>query len=70
MRMGATLSNEAVAQCRTRNGAERTRLQSHARHEHCRHQTAPGGNPGVKPYCDGHRVTVQVTQRGPSLRPG
>jgi hypothetical protein len=70
MRMGATLSNEAVAQCRTRNGAERTRLQSHARHERCRHQTAPGGNPGVKPYCDGHRVTVQVTQHGPSLRPG
>src|SRR5215204_656862 len=42
------LSNEAVAQCRDRNGAERTRLQPHARNEHRRHQAAPGGNPGVK----------------------
>ena len=60
-----TLSNEAVAQCRDRNGAERTRLQPHARNEHRRHQAAPGGNPGVKsPCCYAHRVTVQVAQRG------
>jgi hypothetical protein len=66
-----TLSNEAVAQCRDRNGAERTRLQPHARHEHRRHQAAPGGNPGVKSSCCyAHRVTVQVAQRDPSLRPG
>jgi len=64
-----TLSNEAVAQCRDRNGAERTRLQPHARNEHRRHQAAPGGNPGVKSSCCyAHRVTVQVAQRGPSLR--
>jgi hypothetical protein len=38
--------NESVAQCRDRNGAERTRLQPHARNEHRRHQAAPGGNRG------------------------
>src|ERR1700730_14374525 len=66
-----TLSNEAVAQCRDRNCAERTRLQPHARNEHRRHQAAPGGNPGVKSSCCyAHRVTVQVAQRGPRLRPG
>jgi hypothetical protein len=68
---GDALSDEAVAQCRDRNGAERTRLQPHARNEHRRHQAAPGGNPGVKSSCCyAHRVTVQVAQRGPSLRPG
>jgi len=46
-------------------------LQPHARHEHHRHQAAPGGNPSVKSSCFyAHRVTVQVAQRGPSLHPG
>ena len=70
MRMGAThFLMKTVAQCRDRNGAERTRLQPHARDEHRRHQAAPGGNPGVKSSCCyAHRVTVQVAQRGPRLR--
>ena len=71
MRMGAThFLMKTVAQCRDRNGAERTRLQPHAHNEHRRHQAAPGGNPGVKSSCCyAHRVTVQVAQRGPRLRP-
>ena len=41
------------------------------RNEHRRHQAAPGGNPGVKSSCCyAHRVTVQVAQRSPRLRPG
>jgi hypothetical protein len=41
------------------------------RNEPRRRQAAPGGNPSVKSSCCyAHRVTVQVAQRGPSLRPG
>jgi transposase len=66
-----TLSDEAVAQCRDRNIAERTRLQPHACNEHRRHQAAPGGNSGLKSSrCYALRVTVRVAQRGPRLRPG
>src|SRR5882672_7877417 len=65
-----TLSNQAVAQCRDRNGAERTRLQPHTRSKHRRHQAAPGGNPGLKSSCrHAHRVSVQVARRGPRLTP-
>src|SRR5258705_13406048 len=65
-----TLSNQAVAQCRDRNGAERTRLQPHTRSKHRRHQAAPGGNPGLKSLCrHAERVTVQVGRRGPRLTP-
>jgi hypothetical protein len=40
-------------------GAERTRLQPHARNEHRRHQAAPGRNPGVSSCCYAHHVTVR-----------
>src|SRR6202140_2386423 len=64
------LSDEDAAKGGDRNGAERTRLQPYARNKHRRHQAAPGGNPGVKSSCCyAHRVTVQVAQRGPRLRP-
>src|SRR6202166_3317171 len=42
------LSDEAVAQCSDRNGAERTQLQSHACAEHRRHQAIAGSHAGVR----------------------
>src|SRR5258708_6726922 len=42
------LSDEAVAQCRDRNGAERTQLQSHACAEHRRRQAIAGSHAGVR----------------------
>jgi hypothetical protein len=68
---GDTPSNEAIAQSRDRDGAERTRLQPYARNQHRRHQAAPDGNPGLKnSCCYTHRATVHVAQRGPEVRPG
>src|ERR1035437_3259763 len=42
------LSDEAVAQCRDRNGAERTQVQSHACAEHRRRQAIAGSHAGVR----------------------
>ena len=41
---GDALSDEAPAEGRYRDGPARARLQSHARHQHLRHQAAPGGD--------------------------
>src|SRR5208337_951729 len=41
---GDALSDEDTAEGGDRDGAARTRLQPHARDEHRRHQTAPGGD--------------------------
>ena len=68
---GDALSDEDAAEGGDRDGAARARLQPHARDEHRRHQTAPGGDPGVRSVCCcARRVTVQVAQRGPRLRQG
>src|SRR5262249_32261150 len=40
-------SDEAPAEGRDRDGLARARLQSHARHEHHRNSTAPGGDEGI-----------------------
>jgi hypothetical protein len=71
MRMGAdALSDEDAAQGGDRDGVARARLQPHARDEHPRYQTARRGDPGVRSvYRCARRVTVQVAQRGPRLRP-
>jgi hypothetical protein len=42
------LSDEAIAQCGDRNGAERTQLQSHACAEHRRRQAIAGSHAGVR----------------------
>src|SRR5437773_1856926 len=42
------LSDEAITQCRDRNGAERTQLQSHACAEHRRPQAIAGSHAGVR----------------------
>jgi len=64
---GDALSDEAVAQCRDRDGAARARLQPHARDEHRRYQTTPGRDPGLRSCA--RRVTVQVARHGSRLRP-
>ena len=67
---GDALSDEDAAQGGDRDGVARARLQPHARVEPPRYQTAPRRDPGVRSvYCCARRVTVQVAQRGPRLRP-
>ena len=67
---GDALSDEAVAQCRDRDGATRARLQPHARDEHRRYQTTPGRDPGLRSVSScARRATVQVAQHGSRLRP-
>src|SRR5262249_8318835 len=44
---GDALPDEASAQGRHRDGAARTRLQSHPRHEHHGHSAADGRHPGI-----------------------
>src|SRR5256885_1874556 len=53
------LPDEAVAEGRHRNGAARACLQPHARDEHRRRETAPGGDPNVR--CGSPRK-LQLTQ--------
>src|SRR5207248_10291352 len=51
MRMGAThFSDEATEERRHRNGAERARLQPHARDEYRRRQAAAGRDAGLRPH--------------------
>ena len=65
------MNNYGKGTVKTCPASNRIVLQPHARNEHRRHQAAPGGNPGVNSSCRyPHSVTVQVAQRGPSLRPG
>ena len=47
MRMGATLPDEDAAEGRERDGAQRTRLQSDARHEYRRYKGVVGSDQSV-----------------------
>jgi hypothetical protein len=70
MRMGATHFLMKTLPKVATEMATRPRLQPHARDEHRRYQTTSRGGPGVRSvYCCARRVTVQVAQRGPRLRP-
>jgi hypothetical protein len=72
MRMGAThFLMKTLQKVATEMATARARLQPHARNEHRRRQTAPGGDPGVRSACCcAHCETVQAwPQVAPGLTP-
>src|SRR5438128_594995 len=68
---GNPLPNEDAATGCRRDGAARAGLQSHARHEHHRRPTAPGGDEGIVSIKDGPAsASRSATGAKSSSKPG